>query len=206
MKNPLRPSPCGCRRPPPPRPDREDSPCGWKPERPNSSPWGGYLMQRVFAVGSLRRRICHSLCLEGLPAQAQPPLTVTDLSLCGAPRWEEVPCRDSRSLLRVSVPLLFRVRDACGCDYCLTDELEENLSLRVQCPPDNCWRGQPFVQAAARLAGRTAPCGCGCRCEVPLEIMLEGYILAPCVMGRPDAPPCPPDRPWYPPPLYDPYR
>ncbi len=103
------------------------------------------------------------------------------------------------------MPLLFRVRDGCGCDYCLTDELEVNLSLRASCPPDHCWRGQPFVQAAVRLAGRATPCGC--RCDVPLDVVIEGYVLAPCVMGRPDAPPpCPPSKPWYPQPVYDPYN
>ncbi len=161
MKKPLRPSPCGCRRPPPPRPDREEDFCGCARPQPFPSFCGGYLMQRVFAAGTLRRRICHSLCLDGLPAQAQAPFSVTDASLCGQPRWEETPCSDPRSLrLRVFMPLLFRVRDGCGCDYCLTDELEVNLSLRASCPPDHCWRGQPFVQAAVRLAGRATPCGC----------------------------------------------
>ena len=201
MKNPLRPSPCGCRRPPPPR---EEEPWGRMPPGPPT--WGGYLMQRVFAAGTLRRRVCHSLCLEALPQQAQAPFTVTDACLCGPPRWEEAPCRDPRGmLLRVSIPVQFQVRDACGCAYCLTDEIEENLPLRVQCAPDSCWRGQPFVQAAVRLAGRASPRGCDCRCDVPLDVLIEGYILAPCVMGRPD-PPCPPGRPWYPQPMYDPYN
>ena len=207
MKNPLRSSPCGCRRPPPPRSNWEEEPCRCAPERPPLPGCGGYLMQRIFASGTLRRRVCHSLCLEALPQQAQAPFAVTDAALCGPPRWEEVPSRDHRSiLLRVSIPLRFRVRDACGCDYCLTDELEENLSLRVQCQPDSCWRGQPFVQAAVRLAGRANPCGCDCRCDVPLDVVIEGYILAPCVMGRPDRPECPPSRPWYPQPMYDPYN
>ncbi|MBR4539574.1 MAG: hypothetical protein IKO52_12140 [Clostridia bacterium] len=204
MKNPLRPSPCGCRRPPPPR---EEEPWGRMPP-PAPPTWGGYLMQRVFAAGTLRRRVCHSLCLEALPQQAQAPFTVTDAALCGPPRWEEAPCRNPRGmLLQVSIPVQFQVRDAQGCTYCLTDEIEENLPLRVQCAPDSCWRGQPYVQAAVRLAGRANPCGCDCRCEVPLDVLIEGYILAPCVMGRPDAPPpCPPGRPWYPQPMYDPYN
>jgi len=204
MKNPLRPAPCGCRRPPPPR---EEEPWGRVPP-PGPPAWGGYLMQRVFAAGTLRRRVCHSLCLEGLPESAQPLFTVIDACLCGPPRWEEAPCRDPRGLLlRVSIPVQFQVRDARGCTYCLTDEIEENLPLRVNCPPDNCWRGQPFVQAAVRMAGRVSPCGCGCRCDVPLDVVIEGYILVPCVMGRPDAPPpCPPSKPWYPQPMYDPYN
>ena len=207
MKNPLRPSPCGCRRPPPPRPHWEEDPCPSAQERPPLPACGGYLMQRIFAAGTLRRRVCHSLCLDGLPCQAQAPFTVTDACLCGPPRWEEAPCRDARSLLlRVTIPVQFQVRDDCGRVYCLTDEIEENLSMRVHCPPDSRWRGQPFVQAAARMAGRASPCGCGCRCEVPLEILIEGYILAPCVMGRPDRPECPPSRPWYPQPMYDPYN
>ena len=208
MKNPLRPSPCGCRRPPPSRPLWEDDPSRGLGPQPFPPGCGGYLMQRVFAAGALRRRVCHSLCLEALPQQTQAPFTVTEAALCGPPRWEEAPCRDPRGmLLRVSIPVQFQVRDGGGCAYCLNDEIEENLPLRVQCPPDNCWRGQPFVQAAVRMAGRSSPCGCGCRCDVPLDVVIEGYILVPCVMGRPDAPPpCPPSRPWYPQPMYDPYN
>ena len=204
MKNPLRPSPCGCRRPPPPR---DEGPCRAAPDRPPWPACGGYLMQRVFAAGTVRRRICHPLCLNGLPSQAQGPFAVTDVFVCGAPQWEEVPgCRGRGLPLRVAVPLQFQVRDDCGCFYCLTDSIEENLTLRAQCPPDHCWRGQPFVQAAARLAGRACcACGSGC-CEVPLEIMIEGYILAPCVMGGSEASPCPPGRPWYPQPVFDPYH
>ncbi len=205
MKNPMRPSSCGCRRPPPPRPAWPEEPCRGMPDHPPFSACGGFLMQRVFAAGVLRRRVCHCLCLDGLPQQAREPFAVTGVSVSGSPQWEEAPCRSGRGmLLRVSVPIQFQVRDGCGGDYCLMDSLEESLSLRAECPPASCWQGQPFVQAAVRLGGR-ARCSPDC-CEVPLEIRIEGYMLAPCVMGRPDMPPCPPSRPWYPQPMFDPYN
>ncbi len=204
MKNPMRPSPCGCRRPPPPRPPWPEEPCRGMPECPPFSDCGGFLMQRVMAAGVLRRRLSHCLCLNGLPRQARAPFAVTGVSAGGSPQWEEAPCPGGRSpQLRVSVPVQFFVRDGCGCDYCLTDSIEEKLTLRAPCPPNSCWQGQPFAQASMRLAGR-ARCSDGC-CEVPLEIMIEGYLLAPCVMGRPDLSLCPPGRPWYPQPAYDPY-
>lgn len=211
MKNVLFPS-CGCRPYPRPRPacplPREERPCPPCPEAPEplSSCCGGFLMQRIIAVGRLhRRRKCAALCLDGLPSQAQPPFTVVEVSLRALPSWEEMPRRCPQGLaLLVQLPLQVRVRDGCGRTYTVSSAIEEELPLRFECPQNECWRGQPFVQAAVRLAGRACPCG-GCQCDVPLEVLLEGYILAPCTLGRPSNG-CPPSRPWYPQPIFDPYN
>lgn len=158
-------------------------------------------MQRIIASGRLhRRRDCVPLCFCGLPSQAQPPFTVVDVCVCAAPQWEDAPCDDRRGMtLQVLLPLRLRVRDGCGRVYAASSEMKENVPLRFDCPPTECWRGQPYVQAAVRLAGCPGPCD-GCRCEVPLEVLVEGYILAPCALGRPERA-CPPPLPWYPEPI-----
>ena len=214
MKNCYHPAPCGCgsRVPPekrPPLPCREDPPrC--PPERPVCPvppACGGYLMQRIIASGRLhRRRACVPVSLAALPEQDAPPYTVMEVCVCAPPRWEEIPSRRCDSLLlRVTVPLNVRVRDGCGNLYCVSSDITEELCLRCDCPPAECWRGQPYVQAAVRLAGRACPCECEC-CEIPLEIFMEGYILCPSTWGQEHRPACPPSRPWYPEPIYDPYN
>ena len=199
--NPIRqPSNCGCGpRPRPPRPRPEPYP---PPPRPEQTPFGGYLMQRVIAFGRLyRRRACYPICLSCLPPQAEPPYTVMEAAPCGPPRWEESPCRDRRgAVLLVTVPLQVRVRDRHGCMYAVSAEIEEELTLRATCSPAEYWRGQPYVQASVRLAGRACPCEAK-NCEIPLEVSLEGYMLATCMMHPQRTPPCPPERPWYPPPI-----
>ena len=164
-------------------------------------------MQRILGCGKLhRRRQCYSLCLDGLSCQAQPPLSVIDAAVCGAPQWEEVPCQERGVvLLRVTVPLTLRLRDACGCFFTAESSLEEQLRIRLSCQECECWRGQIFVQAAARLCANACPCEQNC-CDTSLELLLEGFILAPCSVGAPCPPACPDNRPWYPQPRFDPYQ
>ena len=202
--------PCGgdrppCRPPSPCRPDHPDIPPP-RPCPPQALPCrpGGYLMQHVLASGSLHRRQgCYPLCLRSLPDQACPPYTPEDAAVCAAPQWEEADCCGRQGLtLCVTVPLLLRLRDARGCLYSVQTFLQDTLRLLPRGPAADCWRGQVFVQAAARLAGRNS-IGCGGACQVPLEVILQGFVLAPCVLDPCAAPPCPPQKPWYPPPIFD---
>ncbi len=166
---------------------------------------GGYLMQRILASGCLhRRRQCYPLCLRGLPEPLCPPLTVADAFVCAAPQWEETCCRDHTGLdFLVTVPLLLRLRDGAGRVSSAQSWLQENLRLCPRTPQRECWRGQVFVQAAVRLAGR-AECREEC-CSVPLEVLIEGYLLAPCALNPCPDRNCPPPRPWYPQPRFDPF-
>ena len=211
MKDDHRFRTCGCGRPMPrpepprPRPLPPENPdCGCAPL---PRPCGEYLMQRILASGRVyRRRACYPVSLNALPEQAQPPFTVLEAASCYAPCWEEAPCRDRREItLLVTVPLTLRVRDGNGCVYTVSTEIQEELRLRCLCPEYECWRGQPTVQASVRLAGRPCPCDC-LRCEVPLEVCVEGYLIAPSVFGRPEPSCCPRPLPWYPEPIYDPYN
>ena len=198
-----RPSCGGCKRPAPSALPPAD-PCAL--QTPSCRPAGCFLVQRILASGRLhRRRQCYPLCLRGLPSQAREPVTVLDACADGLPRWAECDERGRCGwMIRVTVPLSLRVRDSAGCTYVIPSSLEEQLRLIPEGPAQQCWRGQCFVQAAVRLAGKCCPCG-DSPCSVPLEVLIEGYLLSPCTVGRPDAA-CPPRLPWYPQPLYDPYR
>ena len=197
-------SPCGCAgsRPLPPRPPvRPEG--GRRPAPPGPCDWGGgYLMQRILARGSLHScRGCYSLCFSCLPEDACGPLCLQDVSVCAPPQWEEAPCRDRRGLpLLVTVPLMAQVQDSAGRRFCLPTALKEELLLRFLCAPGECWRGQPVVQAAVRLAGRRCSFSCD-RCEAPLEVFIEGYLVAPCSLRDAEQPCCPRPLPWYPEPI-----
>ena len=190
---------------PPPRPNPPPAPwpapCpdrGWA-EGCASLPPGGFLMQRILASGRMhRRRQCYPLCLEEVPPEARPPYAVVDAMACGMPGWTEVNCPERGAiLLQVTVPLALRLRDGGGCVFQARSTLRECLKLRLACPEAECWRGQIFVQAAVRLCGGACPAEHG-QCETPLEVLLEGWMLSPCTMGRPQPAPCPDARPWYP--------
>ena len=163
-------------------------------------------MQRVLGSGKLhRRRECYPLCLE-LPGAADAPFSVLAVWADGAPCYEELPCHErGAALLSVSIPLAVQLRDAAGRCFTLSAAIQEELRLRCACPEQECWRGQIYLQAAARLAGSCCLDGTGCG-SLPLELILEGYILTSCMMGAPVAPPCPEAKPWYPQPGFDPYR
>ena len=218
MRDDHRAGGCGCGRPAPRPVDRPgrpsccphpEPPCPPPPERPDCMPrpCGEYLMQRIIASGRIyRRRACYPVSLNALPEQAQPPFTVLEAVSCYAPCWEEAPCRDRRGMtLLVTVPLTLRVRDGNGCVYTVSTEIQEELRLRSLSPACEYWRGQPMVQASVRLAGRPCPCDCT-RCDVPLEVCIEGYLITPCAVGRPEPSCCPRPLPWYPEPIYDPYN
>ena len=200
---------CDCRPPdggrfpsrpivPRPCPEPQPRPC---------FPGGGFLMQRILACGRLhRRRQCYPLCLAALPDCAEPPLTVLEVSVSGAPQWQEAPCYQRGGVtLLVTVPLCLRLRDARGQLFSVPSRLEEELFLRANCAQAEYWRGQIYVQAAVRLAGR-ATLRCPHEGEVPLEVLIEGYLLSPCAMGGQGGPCCPEPKPWYPQPMFDPYQ
>ena len=161
-------------------------------------------MQRILASGCIhRRRQCYPLCLNGVTEQARPPVSVMDVAVCAAPQWEEACGWNRRGLeLLITVPLLIRLRDGAGCASTAQSCLQETLRLIPKAPERECWRGQVYVQAAVRLAGCAA-----CRddpCSVPLEALIEGYILAPIAVNA-ASPVCPyPQKPWYPQPCFDP--
>ena len=166
--------PCGCGRPsyrpqPPPPLPAPDLPDCHRP--PLTSPVGcsGYLMQRILASGTVhRRRACYPLNLNLLPQQTRMPFTVLNVICCALPTWEEIPYCDRQGLaLRVSVPLSVQVRDADGCMYSVSTQIQEELILRFHCPTNECWRGQPMVQAAVRLAGK----------KLLARLQVEGFLL-----------------------------
>ena len=160
-------------------------------------------MQRILASGCVhRRRQCYPLRLNGLPEPGCGPVSVVDAAVCAPSKWEESFCRDALDFL-VTVPLILQVRQENGCVCGVQSCIQEQLRLCPKASAWECWRGQMFVQAAIRLAGCTA-----CRenpCSVPLEVLIEGYILAPSVLDACAAPACPPSKPWYPQPRFDPW-
>lgn len=214
MNDWFRRPPCGCgrqaERPERPVPDWDGKsppfpPCHEKTRDERPQYGNCYLMQRILASGRMyRRRQSYPLCLCDLPPEAVPPFTVLETGVCGPSVWET--CDDRRQdRIRVTVPLSVRIRDGCGRVYMSAAQVTETLCLTGREPPESCWRGQIFVQAAVRLAGRVCPCE-KAPCQVPLEVLIEGYILSPCTVGCPENPPCPPSRPWYPRPMFDPYN
>lgn len=160
-----------------------------------------FLMQRILGSGRLHRR-CQLYQLQPLdfPCQAAPPLQIVNATVDRTPAWEEAPCAEKGTmLLRVDVPLLLRLRDRQGCFHDSAAFITEDLRLRLCCPEQECWRGNIFLQAAARLCGNACPWeGKDC-CPVRLEVLLDGFLLLPCP-AFPPVPACPPNtRPWYPP-------
>ena len=188
--------PCGCQRPRPP--------CDCIP---NAAPpaHGCFLMQKILGSAKIHhRRKCYPVKWNCPPVSGT--LTLTEVSLCGSPSWEEIPCHERNvRLLHIRIPIILHFRDSCGCMHQSSSEIEEQLLLPLCCQPCDAWRGQMLIQAAVRLCGSICiqP---DCFCEVPLELILCAYLVAPCACGTPASPPCPPPKPWYPQPHFDSYQ
>lgn len=173
-----------------------------EPDRQACCSSAAFLMQRILASGQTHRRCQpYPICLNDLPPQADPPFTVTDVFLCAPPAWRQDGCPDRRGImLQVTLPIALRLRDSQGCCYVLSASIEESLCLRPHEPLRECWRGQVSLQAAVRLASRCAACT-ECQCTVPMEVVINGYLLSPCSVRQPDSDCCFDRRPLYPQPI-----
>lgn len=182
------------------------NPCRPASPRPDGPSGSRYLMQRILAAGkALRRPAEIAFCPGQIPREARPPFTVTEAWVRGQPQWQEISCcrRDAIRLL-VRISLALRLRDACGICFSADTEAEEELTLLCRCPGNDLWRGQIFVQASVR-PWRGCSCFRGDNCRLPLELLIEGYLLSPCPVGCPDRPACPDSRPLYPQARFDPW-
>lgn len=160
---------------------------------------GSFLMQRILACGKMHRRCqTYSVCLDSLPCSDSFPCTVVNAAVCGNPSWQEIPCHERGAiLLHLFIPLSFQLIDCKGRHFTASGIVEEQIRLHLSCPESECWRGQFFIQAAARLCGNAQICQDG-HLDAKLEIVLDAYLLAACQYGMQHAPSCPPPRPWYP--------
>ena len=181
------------------------------PPRPTPSccsqrpfPASGFLLPRIVAAGREWQRRCSlTLAVEGLPAQAEPPLTLLEVTSCGQPTWEALDCCDPRiMLLRVRVPLTCQVRDRCNCTYTGQAAITVDVRLRLGASPGECWRSNLLLLPCVRLL--CIPCSSEKPCfDVLLEVLVEAYLTRwePCLSGPPPKPTCP-DLPLFPQPCF----
>lgn len=197
----MKPNRCKRRRPP------QEPCCESRPR---------FLLPRV--LDALREHIrCLPVCLEvtGLPCGLCGPFTLLSVEADGnnvqiLPQADSCcgPCAQSA---QARIPLLVRVCDGCGCQYCGAAE----VCVPVRAPRgDGCsaFGGSLTAIGGVRLAG-----GCGAACEpvfsVRLEVWVDVYLIRmePCGHGEPPPPkprpnPCPPPsqgpRPFPPPPPF----
>jgi len=169
-----------------------------RPDAPSSST-DRFLIHRILASGMLHRRCqCYSLTLEAPPCQGNPPFMIIDAALGGNPTWQEIPCHERGAmLLQVMLPLAIRIRDACGNEFTTASSLEEQISLCIFCPEQQCWRGQISVNAAIRLCSPVT-IGHNGSFDARLDVCMEAYLLSACALRSPEKPACPPSKPWYP--------
>ena len=190
--------PCGCRKPPSPCDREQISPLSCQPS---------LFMQKILGSGRIhQRRKCYPIQMDPLPCSACGTITLISVVVCGAPAWTEVCCHErGAKLLQILIPLSLEFQDSNGCRHHASGVIEEKLRLSLSCRSCDAWRGQILIQAAARLCGPVCVPANSCP-EAPLELILCGYLLSPCAIGAPSAPPCPPPKPWYPHPHFDPYQ
>ena len=200
---PCPPQTCGCGdcQRPPLNPCRPAVPCcaGQRPLPP-----GGVLLPRIVAAGHEWQRRCSlTLTVEGLPACAEGPLTLLEVTACGQPTWETLDCDDPRATwLHVHVPLTCLVRDRCNHCYTGRAAITADVRLRHSHPRAECWRSQLMVLPCVRLI--CIPCSSEQPTfDVLLEVLVEAYMTRweACLTG-PEPKPCCPDLPLFPQPCF----
>ncbi len=160
-------------------------------------PRGRYLMERVIGQGRLEKcclrvRLCPACDCFPFGERA----ALTGVAVAGEPYSEELPCHERGALLfRVCVPLALSV---CvdGRERKIPSEVTQTLRVRLSCPGEECWRHRLILRAAARLCRRACLCD-GCF-DAVIDLRVDGYIVADCVIGAPERDCCPPRLPLYP--------
>lgn len=183
--------PCGC----PSCSPKPPSACRCRPRKPE-----GVLLPRIVACD--RRTIpCLdvSLCLSGLPACVQPPLTLVSLAQNGAqPEWTPVYDSCRGACLRVRIPVCAKVCDRCQGTYHGDGVIETEVSVRCDCLPAD--RQCLYLTACVCLLC-AQPCSQDACFQAQVRVTLDVYLIQPepCLLKRPE-PECP-DLPLYPPPI-----
>lgn len=178
---------------------RHPPPCSCPPKPPA---YEGVLLPKILASEHCSLpRLSTELCLSGLPDCLRDPLRISCVQASGAlPSWTQLPDSCGRTRLRVSIPVVVQVCDACGASYPATAVVEAETCL----PPGFGRHGFLFIVPSVQLlcAENAQPCR---RFPVQLCVTLDLYLLRfePSLL-RPQKPACPP-LPLYPPPI-DPHR
>lgn len=156
-----------------------------------------FLVQRILGTGKVQRSCRYPLPLDTIPCGAEPPFTLQSVCVHGNPCWQKLPCNRYGAIrLQVTVPLLVTLCDKCGRVFHLPSSLTEEMYLHTQCCEQDAWHTTVSVAAYVRLCNGCSCCSC--ECEPTLDVMIEGYLTEPYVMGASCPVPCPEQKPWYP--------
>lgn len=181
-------TPCGCRKPKPPRPQ-------------------SVLLNRILCC---EKRAFHCLCatldIGEIPSRFTPPFTLEMVQQSGAPPWwtplEGGVC-DKRLPVCVTIPVCCQIRDACGKLFSAISRVSVETSLTPACPLSECWQYQLIIVPCVRLKC-CSPQDNSCALEAQLEVLLEIFMtqLTPFQICR-QKPECP-ELPLYPQPKLSP--
>ncbi len=164
---------------------------------------GRYLIQRLIGQGQIAKRCARARLCPPCGCELSDCAELIGVCASGEPTYEELPCPERGVLLlAVTVPLLLRVR-VDGCERSIPSEITQTLRVRLDCRRDECWRHRVELRAAARLCRACRLCGDHCF-DANIDLCIDGYIVADCVVGSPTDDCCPPPRlPLYPQPRCD---
>ena len=143
---------------------------GWQPQ----CPVGSALVPRIVGCGrSWQRNTSVTLCVEDLPDCAEPPFTLLSVVASGPVSWDFTPGDCRCTIVTVTIPVLCRVRDACG--NIRTGHSTITADVPVRMAVQDRWHHQVVVVPGVRLACNPVSCDDACfTCS--LEVLVEVYM------------------------------
>ena len=158
-----------------------------------------FLVHRILGMGKLCRRSCrYTFPLENIPCGMEAPFTLQHIAVQHSPMYDLLPCRMNGSVrLQVKIPVVLTLCGQCGRTFSLNTCLEEEVLLRLHCQDQDTCKAQPYIAASVHLACNGSPCS-PCECSALLDVSIDAYLLAPCIMGAAHPSPRCDVRPWYP--------
>lgn len=158
-----------------------------------------YMLPKVLGCGKLQRHgYRYILPIDSLPFGAQPPFTLTDVKTTGLPEIQPIQCSHQRNMtLQVRIPILLCLKDCREKCFTVSSFITEQVCIVPDCPPHEVWRHSLNVHAAVRLICQSSGCASN-ECSAILDVFVDAYLLAPCILGPACSIPCPENKPWYP--------
>lgn len=158
-----------------------------------------FLIQQIMGIGHLKRN-GYRYCLPLDECATAGNNKIISVKTCGMPTWKTISLCNRQLLLQVEVPLMVTL-STCGCrQITVPSSLCERVCIQLQCVESEIWRYSLYLDTAVRQT-------CCCElfpnqpCQVSLDVIIDAYLLSPCIVQNSNQDVCPTVKPWYPLPM-----
>lgn len=158
-----------------------------------------FYLQQIQAQGQVKKHGCPYTIYTSCGTVFSNLYAIDHLEVCADADCTLLPGCKNETLIRVRIPLTIHF---CTCSSTATEKgyIEEVIPLRFCGNNHDIESCRTLVNACVRLNKKA----CACPTSACLDVSIQVYMVCGCVVqaAAPCFPPCPEQKPWYPPPCH----